>query len=88
MKTIETINNGKWELTRDQFNVCSIIATKVSDLKDADPKERNYIYNVLHGIKWAAIAINVPFQVIYDIEIEKNIKGYKNMNRLTEVTYF
>ena len=88
MKTIKTIH-GEFTLSNEQFKICSAIVTKISDLPECIKNENDYFHSgILSGLKMAADFANVPSQILYDIEISKNIKGYQNMNKLSEVVYF
>ena len=81
MTTIKTKLNGNFDLNDDQFNVCSLLATLE---KRADKGDNNKI----NGVSWCANLIKVPWQVLYDIQIERNFSGYKDMFRLSESVYF
>ena len=90
MKVIKTKQNGVYEITEDQFRVCSAMATMINNIDNASDditQQQNYLHH-LFGLKWAAALIDTPDMVIFDITINKNIKGYQNMNKLSEVTYF
>ena len=93
-RKIVTKQNGEFTLNNDQFKVCSAIATEVSNIQAAYSSDE-YLASKIEqwqykrqGISWAATLIGVPWQVIYDIEINKNIKGYINLNRISNVVYF
>lgn len=77
------------KLTKNQFIICSAIATVVTNIEQSD--NESYAYDQrqsLHGLKWAAVLIGVSDKLIYDIVINKNIKGYQNLNKLTQKVYF
>ncbi len=76
MKTVKT-PNGNFELSNEQYELCSWIATKAKE----KPSDANN--NKLFGLKTGAIIFNVPNEVIYDIEINKNYSQYRNVYKLT-----
>ena len=92
---IVTTQNGEFTLNAEQFRVCSAIATIVSNIRNAEIYGDSYLVTKIEywrikmeGISWAATVMGVPWQVIYNIEINKNIKGYINLNRISDVVYF
>ncbi len=92
MKAIIMMNGHT--LSQDQFKVCSAMATMVSNIKNATNSseykghEIRHYQSQLHGLKWAAVLIGIPESVIYDITLKNNIRGYQNLNKMTETIYF
>ena len=94
MKKVTTKQNRVFRISDNQFKICSAIATMVSNIKtvnDSDEYRGLEIITIeaqIHGLKWAAILIDTPQAVVYDIAIGENIQGYQNLNKMTEITYF
>ena len=82
MRTISTKYNGTFEVTNEQYLILSWYATLLLEANT----EKNYWQK--WGIRTAGISANIDFQLFYDINIEGRIKGYQNMNRLSEIQIF
>ena len=87
MKTINTLQNGSFEITPEVFLILSWIATIDKQTKPGTyPTDKDRWLD--WGLNTALTCLNVPFQLGYDIRINKHYTGYQNMNRLSEKVYF
>ena len=78
MKTIETKLNGKFDITEEQYQALSYYATLICF--ENTQEKLNYI----RGME-AILGFIVPWQLTYDISIEKRFSQYRNMNKFTYI---
>jgi hypothetical protein len=82
MKTIK-------ELTPDQYNLLSWFATFVYNLYMLkDRKIDMYEQGKLQGIQSACTFANIPDELLYKIEIDKQFTGLRNWNKISEIVIF
>lgn len=86
MKKLDTICNGSFEVTTEEFLLLSWIATvhKCSQLDKSEPEK---VYWQLWGLETAAATMNIPWELVWDIKHQKRYTQYRNMNRIATVQF-
>jgi|688.fasta_scaffold347447_3 hypothetical protein len=85
--TITTLQNGTFEISQEHYNILSWYAT-ITLSSYNESKDKDKIYWQLWGLHTAGTAIGIQWELFYDIDIHKRIKGYQNMNKLSEIKIF
>ena len=83
MRTVTLKTGQEYKITDGQFLVLSWLATIEKTSEKSDKK----LWQIW-GIESSLICLDTPFELIYDITINKNFAGYKNMNRIAYTIYF
>jgi hypothetical protein len=73
-------------LSRDQFNLLSWLGTYIYN--HANKTMDQYATGKLQGISSSCTFAGIDDLLIYDVEINQNLTGLQNHNRLTEIVYF
>jgi hypothetical protein len=76
------------ELTRDQYNLLSWLATFVYNHRILKDQISQWDIAKQQGIQSACTFAGIPDICTYEVEINLNLSGLRNYNKMTEVIYF